>query len=172
MWQIYFVPVNQITVATSSQPLGTLDSVDYLLAATLLSRKSWLEPQALKYRINWEIYTPYTGAVRILLHWNGKIEIISVVVEVCFYQPPLSISRCMSRYEADIAVSVESFISSAMRKMRSAKSQNLQLLSEKTSSILADRANFFRFSSEVYVWNLPLTSKAVTRREGKYSKYP
>jgi hypothetical protein len=39
----------------------------------------------------------------------------------------------MSRHEADLAVSVESFISSAMRKMRSLKSQNLQLFSERTS---------------------------------------
>ena len=82
-----------------------------------------------------------------LLHGNGKIEIISFVVKVCFYQLPLSISWCMSRYEADLAVSVESFISSAMRKMRSAKSQSLQLFSERTSFILANvnlkvRANF------------------------------
>ena len=74
-----------------------------------------------------------------LLHRNGKIEIISFVVKVCFYQPPLSISRCMSRYETDVAVSVESFISSARQKMRSGKSQNLHLFSERTSSILAER---------------------------------
>ena len=81
----------------------------------------------------------YTGDVRMLLHGNGKIEIISFVVKVCFYQNPLSTLMCMSRYEADLAVSVQSFISSAMRKMRSAKSHDLQLFSERTSSILAER---------------------------------
>jgi hypothetical protein len=45
----------------------------------------------------------------------------------------------MSRDEANLTVSVESFISSAMRKMRSAKSQSLQIFNERTSSILAER---------------------------------
>ena len=31
-----------------------------------LSGKSWYEPQALEYRINWEIYTPYAGAAGML----------------------------------------------------------------------------------------------------------
>ena len=37
-----------------------------------LSMKFWWEPQALAYRINWEIYTPYAGAAGMLLHINGK----------------------------------------------------------------------------------------------------
>jgi hypothetical protein len=34
--------------------------------------KSWYEPQALEYRINWERYTPYAGAAGMLLDMNGK----------------------------------------------------------------------------------------------------
>jgi hypothetical protein len=36
---------------------------------------SWQEPQALEYRIIWEIYTLYTGATGMLLHINGKFTI-------------------------------------------------------------------------------------------------
>ena len=75
----------------------------------------------------------------------------------------------MSRNEAVLAVSVESFISSAMRKTRSPKYQNLQLFSERTSSILVEHElkGWVNFYSPVR--NLPLTSSAVTRREGKYN---
>jgi hypothetical protein len=34
-----------------------------------------LEPQALKYRINGEIYNPYAGAAEMLLHINGKFTV-------------------------------------------------------------------------------------------------
>ena len=44
---------------------------------------------------------------------NEKIEIISFVVKFS-YRPSLSISRCRSKQEADLAVSVVSFISSSM----------------------------------------------------------
>jgi hypothetical protein len=37
-----------------------------------LSRKSLWKSQALEYRINWEISTPYTSAARMLLRINGK----------------------------------------------------------------------------------------------------
>jgi hypothetical protein len=37
-----------------------------------LSWKSCQAPQALEYRINWEIYTPKVGAAGMLLHINGK----------------------------------------------------------------------------------------------------
>ena len=39
-----------------------------------ISRKSWFEPQALEYRINWVIckYTPYVSFAGMLLHINGK----------------------------------------------------------------------------------------------------
>ena len=53
-------------------------------------------------------------------------------------------------YEADVSVSVVSFISSSMGWMRSTKSPNLELFSERTSSIqqnmkLKNRASFFSF---------------------------
>ena len=51
-------------------------------------------------------------------------------------------------YEADLSVSVVSFISSSMGQMRSTKSPSLELFSERTSSIqrngkLKDQASFF-----------------------------
>ena len=48
--------------------------------------------QAREYRINWEIYTPYAGAARMLLlemevH-NQKAEIISFIVKFLFSTDP------------------------------------------------------------------------------------
>jgi len=53
-------------------------------------------------------------------------------------------------YEADLSVSVVSYISSSMGQIRSTKSPNLELFSERTSSIyrnvkLKDRDSFFSF---------------------------
>jgi hypothetical protein len=45
---------------------------------------------------------------------NGKIEIISFVVSFVLNHPALLISRCSSRYEADLFASVVSFISGSM----------------------------------------------------------
>ena len=45
---------------------------------------------------------------------NGKSEIISFVVKFHSYRPVLSNSRWISRYEADIAISVVSYISRSM----------------------------------------------------------
>ena len=75
-----------------------------------------------------------------LLHINGKFTVGKLksycfIVESPFNRPSLSISRCRSRYEADLSVSVVSFISSLMGYMRSTKSPNLELFSERTSSI-------------------------------------
>jgi hypothetical protein len=39
----------------------------FLVSSNSLSRKCWLESQALKYRINWEMHTPYAGAAGMLL---------------------------------------------------------------------------------------------------------
>jgi hypothetical protein len=44
----------------------------FLGSCNPLWRKPWWEPQALEYRINWEIYTTYAGAAGMLLHINGK----------------------------------------------------------------------------------------------------
>jgi hypothetical protein len=59
-------------VITSTWQSGTLGSVASFVRSNPLSKKSWLEPQALEYRINWEICTPYAGAAGMLLHMNGK----------------------------------------------------------------------------------------------------
>ena len=64
-----------------------------------------------------------------LLHINGKFTI------VVLNRPSFSIVMCRSRYEADLFVSVVYFISSSMGYMRSTKSSNLELFSERTSSI-------------------------------------
>jgi len=63
-------------------------------------------------------------------------------------RPPLSISRFRSKYVADIAVSVASFISSSMGYMPSTKSQNIELFSEMYvgDSEIKDWASFFSFS--------------------------
>ena len=84
-------------------------------------------------------------------------------------------------YEADLSVSVVSFISSSMGQMRSTKSPNLELCSERTSYIqknakLKDRASFFLNSctysqmavqQQVPVW---LQEMQKTREEGSYYK--
>jgi hypothetical protein len=41
---------------------------------------------------------------------NGKIEIISFVVKFVFYRPSLSLSRCGSRYDAHVSVSMVSLV--------------------------------------------------------------
>ena len=56
-------------VMTLTLPKGTLGSVASLLAANLCQG---YEPQALEYRINGEMYTPYGGAAGMLLQINGK----------------------------------------------------------------------------------------------------
>jgi hypothetical protein len=40
----------------------------FLVSSSPLSRTAWYDPQALEYRINLEIYTPYTGAAGMLQH--------------------------------------------------------------------------------------------------------
>ena len=65
---------------------------------------------ALKFRINWEIKTPYAGAAGMLLHRMKTSglgsEIISFAVKVCFNRLSLSYSRCESRYETTLTISV------------------------------------------------------------------
>ena len=78
----------------------------FLVSSHPLSRNYRREPQALWYRLNSEIFcwnvATYKCEVR-----NGKIVIISFVLN----RPSLSMSRCMSRYEADLVVYVVFFIS-------------------------------------------------------------
>jgi hypothetical protein len=65
---------------------------------------------------------------------NGKIKINSFNERFLSYRDSLSLPRRRPRYETNLAVSVVSFLGSAMDKMRSTLSPNLELISEKTSS--------------------------------------
>ena len=65
------------------------------------------------------MHTPYAGAAGMLLHINGKFTMGKLKSSLLSYsfalnRPSLSISWCRSRYEADVSVSVVSFISSSM----------------------------------------------------------
>jgi hypothetical protein len=87
LWHRYSITVNQVMVATvklsrwwlhlnQEEPLVQQRTkrnpwfIGFLVSSNPLSRKSWQEPQALNYRINWEICAPY--ATGMLLHINGK----------------------------------------------------------------------------------------------------
>jgi hypothetical protein len=67
---------------------------------------SWQEPQALEYRIIWEIYTLYTGTAGMLLHINGKFTI-----EQLYYWPDRNHKLCnilsIQRYILYIQVLLE-----------------------------------------------------------------
>ena len=53
----------------------------FLVSSNPLLRKSWWAPQALEYRINWEIYTPYAGTVGMLL--VKTYNFISKDIQIC-----------------------------------------------------------------------------------------
>jgi hypothetical protein len=103
LWHRYSVTVNQIMAATVT--IGTFDSVAFLLAATLyqenhdMNHNLWnigsTEKYILIYRCWWNVAT-YKWEVH-----NGKIP------------------HCRSRCEADLAVSVVSFISSSTGSTKS-----------------------------------------------------
>ena len=62
--------------------------------------------------------TPYAGAAGMLLQRKGKLTIGKLKSSRLSYSlvcnlPLMSISRCRSKYEADLVVSVVSFISSS-----------------------------------------------------------
>ena len=97
-------------VMTSTYAIGILGSVGSLLAATLYqgitegNHKPWDIVSTQRYILHifcWNVAT-YKCEVR-----NGKIVIISFVLNL----PSLSMSRCRSRYEAELVVYVVFFIS-------------------------------------------------------------
>ena len=110
LWHIYYITVNQVMVATvklvtSTLPIGTLRSV-----ASLLQQRSIKEiligttSSGIWYQLR-DIYSIYRCCWNVATYkWkvhNGKIEIVSFVVKFVLNRSSLSISRCMSRYEAD-----------------------------------------------------------------------
>jgi hypothetical protein len=79
----------------------------------------------------------------IFLHINGKFKLGKLKSSLLSLSSVLnrhstSISKCRSRYEADLAVSVVSFISRSTGEMRSTKSPNLELLG-KNDIFIAER---------------------------------
>jgi hypothetical protein len=71
-------------------------------------------------------------------NWNNKFwnMVSTYVVKVMFLiGTRFTISKCRSRYEADLAVAVVSFISRSIGLMQSKKSPNLELFSGRTSCI-------------------------------------
>ena len=79
LWHRYAIAVNHVMVATVKLSKWDFNWTkwnpwfsSFLFSTNPLSRKSWYAPQALDYRINWEIYTPYAGAAVMVLHMNGK----------------------------------------------------------------------------------------------------
>jgi hypothetical protein len=79
LWHIYSIAVNQVLVATVKFRSDDFNWTkrnswfsSFLVSTNPPSRKFWYVPQTLEYRINWEMYTPYAGAVVMLLHINGK----------------------------------------------------------------------------------------------------
>jgi len=105
-----------------------------LLTTSETPRNYSLQREVLEYRTNWEKYTPYAGAAIMLLHINGtltmrKLKPSPMSWSFVLNRSVLSISRCGSRYEADL--SVVSFISSSMGYMRPTKPPNLELFRER-----------------------------------------
>jgi hypothetical protein len=88
-----------------------------------------------------------------LLHINGKFsmrKLKSSILSLGFVlkRPSLSISRCIYQGMKNLAVSVVSLILSSMGQIRSTKSSNVELLSERMSSVsrnveLKDGSSFF-----------------------------
>jgi hypothetical protein len=120
LWHRYSIAINQVMEADDFNLTNrNLWFSRFLVCSNPLSRKSWQEPQALEYRIRWEIYIPYAGADEMLLHIYGKFTMgklkLSLLSEsFVLIRHPLSMSRCRSRYEGDLSVFVVSFISSSM----------------------------------------------------------
>ena len=97
--------VATVKLVTSTLPIGTLRSV-----ASLLQQRSIKEiligttSSGIWYQLR-DIYSIYRCCWNVATYkWkvhNGKIEIVSFVVKFVLNRSSLSISRCMSRYEAD-----------------------------------------------------------------------
>ena len=73
-----------------------------------------------------------TGLAVIGKFTTGKLKSSLLSKSFVLNRPSLSISRCMSMYDADLSVSVVFFILRSMGQMRSTKSPNLELFNERT----------------------------------------
>ena len=129
LWHRYAIVVNQVMVVISPLPKETLASVASVLPVSSITK---IMIGATRSRISYhlrEIYSIciccWNGATHKCKVHNGKIDVISFVLN----RPSLLISRCKSRCESDLSLSVVSFISFSMGYMRST-----ELFSERTSS--------------------------------------
>jgi hypothetical protein len=124
----------------------------FLVSSNLLSRKSWEEPYALEYRINWSMYTPYAGAAGMLLHVSGKFTMGNWNHLFCRNVSLLTAPYCQcwgvgqGMQETYLCLWYPLFQAQWDRTI----SPNLELSSERTSSIqedveLKDRVSFFSF---------------------------
>ena len=66
---------------------------------------------ALEYHINREIHIFH---IQVLLHMNGKFTMGILKQGFVLNRHSISISRCTSKHEADLTISVISYISSSM----------------------------------------------------------
>ena len=90
-------------------------------------------------RISDQLRDMYSAGM--LLHINGKFTMGKLKSSLLSYslalnRSPISISRCMSMYDADLIVYVLSFISSLITQTRSTESPSLELFNEMTSSYI------------------------------------
>ena len=123
----YSIAVKQVMVSTVTLSKWWLYQT--LLKRTLISVASWLAASSIKdimigatssgisyhlrdiYSIYIYIYI-YIYAAGMLLHINGKFTMGKLKLSLCRNRPSLlSNWSCMSRYEADLSVSLLSFIS-------------------------------------------------------------
>ena len=96
-------------VMTSTQPIETFGSVASLLAATSYQGN----PDTSRNHKLWNIVSSerYILHMQVLLHINVKFTVENlksslVLSSIVLIRHSMSISRCWSRYEADISVSV------------------------------------------------------------------
>jgi len=126
LWHRYSITINQVMVATVKFRSFDFNFTkmnpcfsSFLVGNNPLSWISWYEPQALEYRIIWDINTQYADPAGMLLQINGKftmgkLKSSPLLSSYVLNRPSLSISGCMSRYEADLYVYMVTFISSSM----------------------------------------------------------
>ena len=122
-WNIYVVicdiAVNQVMVTTVKLSMWWLQvSLEepwfssLLASSNSLSRTSWYEPQYLEYRLNWEIYTPYTGAARfwlplwylqtLVLYWSFTVPLVSSLYWRTWKKCCVCLHTTSGFYEIDI----------------------------------------------------------------------
>ena len=94
-----------------------LTTNNYWSSTVIHLRQQCQETQALEYRINWKIYMHVVLMECCCIQmesslWENRNHLNSLLIVVLNCHSML-IHRCRSRYEADLAVSVVSFISSS-----------------------------------------------------------